>query len=142
MAITKTQLKAARTQVRELKARVPRAIDVSYIAKDRRLGILLESQVLVCVPIDHVQAIENATASQLRDGQISPSGYGLHFPGIDADIYLPALLEGIFGTRQWMAEQGRKGGKAATPAKKAAAQANGRLGGRPRKVANDELEVA
>jgi hypothetical protein len=33
-----------------------------------------------------------------------------------------------------MAERGRKGGQAATKAKKAAARANGKLGGRPRKT--------
>jgi hypothetical protein len=35
--------------------------------------------------------------------EISPSGLGLHFPAIDADLYLPALLDGFLGSRRWMA---------------------------------------
>lgn len=70
----------------------------------------------------------------LADIRISPSGYGIFFPKLDVDIYLPALMEGIFGTKAWMAERGRKGGQASSKAKKTAARANGKLGGRPRKT--------
>ena len=45
--------------------------------------------------------------------EISPSGLGIHFPRLDADLYLPALLEGFLGSRLWMAaEMGKRGGKA------------------------------
>ena len=60
------------------------------------------------------------------------AGLGLHWPVLDADIYVPALLAGVFGSRSWMASVlGAKGGKASTPEKAAAARANGRKGGRP-----------
>jgi hypothetical protein len=66
--------------------------------------------------------------------EITPSGLGIHFPKLDADLYLPALLEGFLGSRRWIAAQmGRIGGKASTKAKSTAARRNGRLGGRPRK---------
>lgn len=49
-------------------------------------------------------------------------------------LYLPALLEGLLGSANWAASKmGAKGGKAKTPAKVAAARANGAKGGRPRK---------
>jgi hypothetical protein len=35
--------------------------------------------------------------------EISPSGLGIHFPKLVADLYLPALLEGFFGSRHWTA---------------------------------------
>ena len=64
-----------------------------------------------------------------------PSGLGLHFPALDADLYLPAILEGFLGSRRWMAEHlGKTGGQARSEAKTAAARANGRLGGRPKAV--------
>jgi hypothetical protein len=42
-------------------------------------------------------------SEQLTRIEISPSGLGLYFPAIDADIYLPSLLEGFLGSRGWMA---------------------------------------
>jgi hypothetical protein len=67
---------------------------------------------------------------------IDPPGFGLHFPRLDADLYLPALLEGLLGSKAWAASRmGQAGGKARTPAKQAASRANGRRGGRPQKVA-------
>jgi hypothetical protein len=60
---------------------------------------------------------------------------GLHFPTLDADLYLPSLLEGFLGSRRWMAAQlGKAGGSVTSSAKTAAARANGKRGGRPRKV--------
>ena len=89
---------------------------------------------MIGLPAAQTQGLETASTKDLSAIRISPSGYGIHFPKLDADLYLPALMEGIFGTKAWMAERGRKGGQAATKAKKAAARANGKLGGRPRKT--------
>jgi len=51
-------------------------------------------------------------------------------------LYLPALLEGVFGSPRWMAGLlGKSGGLARTAAKVAAARKNGSKGGRPRKLA-------
>ena len=52
----------------------------------------------------------------------------------DADLYLPAILEGFLGSKKWMASRlGQAGGKSRSLAKKSASRANGRLGGRPRR---------
>ena len=73
-------------------------------------------------------------AAELAPIEISPSGFGIYFPKLDADLYLPALLEGFLGSRQWMASRlGSQGGKSTSHAKTVAAQRNGRAGGRPRK---------
>jgi len=55
-------------------------------------------------------------------------GTGIHFPALDLDLYVPALIEGVYGNRRWMAELGRKG----VEAKRVAARVNGAKGGRPR----------
>ena len=34
--------------------------------------------------------------------QIDRIGFGLHWPTIDADLYVPSLLKGITGTKAWM----------------------------------------
>ena len=80
--------------------------------------------------------LENAKPSQLEEIEISPSGFGIHFPKLDADLYLPGLLEGFLGSKRWMASRlGQIGGKSRSAAKRAASKANGRLGGRPKKKA-------
>jgi hypothetical protein len=79
--------------------------------------------------------LESATPGDLSQIEISPSGFGIHFPRLDAHLYLPALMQGVFGSRSWMATQlGAAGGKARSVAKAAAARSNGKRGGRPRKM--------
>jgi len=66
--------------------------------------------------------------------------------GVVADTHCPeflddlpaALLEGLLGSKRWMASRlGQMGGVSRSPAKRAAARANGKLGGRPRKSAGN-----
>lgn len=79
------------------------------------------------------QGLERAKPDDLGEIEISPSGLGIHFPRIDADLYLPALLDGFLGWRRRMtAELGKRGGSAISEAKAAAARESGKLGGRPR----------
>jgi hypothetical protein len=79
------------------------------------------------------QGLETATDDQLAAVQILGHGYGLHWPALDTDISIPGLLAGIFGTKAHMA---RLAGGTRSPAKAAAARANGAKGGRPRKAAH------
>jgi hypothetical protein len=72
----------------------------------------------------------------LADVEIAGAGHALHWPQLDADFTVPGLLMGVFGTRAWMASEfARRAGQAKSPAKAAAARANGRKGGRPRRKA-------
>jgi hypothetical protein len=112
------------------------AKEAHYDGARDRVVITLESGLeLGFAPAD-AQELESATPSQLKLIEITPSGLGLHFPQADADIYLPALMEGLLGSRRWMAARlGRSGGRSTSEAKVAASRANGKLGGRPRKLA-------
>ncbi len=77
-------------------------------------------------------ANEEALAGVLVDGV----GFNLHWPALDVDLYVPALVAGVFGTRAWMTrELARVAGQARSPEKAAAARSNGAKGGRPRKAA-------
>ena len=114
---------------------MPRAVGVRYDRVGRRIVIHLSSRLDVSFSPRDAQGLEHARPSQLDEIKISPSGFGIHFPKLDADLYLPALLEGFLGSKQWMAARlGQAGGKAKSPAKRAAARANGKLGGRPKKA--------
>jgi hypothetical protein len=124
----------ANRKARKLHSSLPRAVSARY---DRRIGrvvITLSTNLDVAFSPRDAEGLQNASPAQLDAIEISPSGFGIHFPKLDADIYLPALLEGILGSRKWMAGRlGAQGGKSRSPAKKSAARSNGRRGGRPRK---------
>jgi hypothetical protein len=118
-------------------AALPRAVSAHFDRKSGRIEIRLSSKLTVSFLPADAQGLEHARRSQLEEIEISPSGFGIHFPRLDADIYLPGLLEGFLGSRKWMASRlGRVGGKSRSKTKAAASRINGKLGGRPRKVAS------
>jgi hypothetical protein len=115
--------------------RTPVATAVRYDRRIGRIVIDLSSGLEVAFRANDAQGLEHAKPSELSKIEITPSGLGIHFPLLDADLYLPALLEGFLGSRRWMAAQmGKAGGKVSTKAKAAASRRNGKLGGRPRKL--------
>lgn len=135
MALTKEQIAAASARGAERYKKGPIATAARYDKRIGRIVIELSSGLAVSFRPHAAQGLERATPSDLVKIEITPSGLGIRFPELDADVYLPALLEGFLGSRQWMAaENGRIGGKASGDAKAAAAKANGKLGGRPRKM--------
>jgi len=119
-----------------MRASGPKAIAVRYDRATGRIVVHLSSRLDVSFSPHDAQGLENAKPSQLDEIEISPSGLGIHFPKLDADLYLPSLLEGFLGSRRWMASRlGRVGGKSRSAAKRAASKVNGRMGGRPKKAA-------
>ena len=126
----------ANERARRMHVEVPRAISAQYDRKSRQIVVRLSSNVTVSFSPKDAQGLEDAMPSQLTAVEVSPSGFGIHFPKLDADLYVPALLEGFLGSRRWMASRlGQAGGQATSPAKKKSSRANGRLGGRPKKTA-------
>lgn len=113
------------------------AVSARYDRRTGRIVIRLRSNVEVSFSPKDAQGLEDATPAQLSAVEVSPMGDGIHFPKLDADLWVPGILEGIMGSRKWMAARlGQAGGRATSAAKKAASRANGRLGGRPRKTAS------
>ena len=128
-------IEQANRRARELQAHAPRAISARYDPKTGRIVIHLSSRLIVSFASEDAQGLENARPSQFKEIEISPSGFGLHFAAVDADLYVPGLLEGLLGSKSWMASRlGQIGGQATSKARKAASRANGKLGGRPRKA--------
>lgn len=85
------------------------------------------------IPREDLQGLQAATKEQISRIEILGGGTGLHWPELNVDLYVPSLLRGTYGNRQWMAKIGQRGGLASSPAKKRAARANGKRGGRPRR---------
>lgn len=132
---TDDNLDLANRRAARLQSALPRAVAAHYDRRSGRIVIHLSSKLDVSFLPHDAQDLEHAKPSQLEKIEISPSGFGIHFPKLDADLYLPGLLEGFLGSERWMATRlGHLGGKSKSPAKRAASRANGRLGGRPRKA--------
>lgn len=112
------------------------AVTARYDRRTARVIVGLNTGVEIAFPARMAEGLADASPAELSDIEISPAGLGLHWPKRDADVYVPALLQGVFGSKHWMAAQlGSVGGKARSHAKADAARENGRKGGRPRKVA-------
>jgi len=96
--------------------------------------IRLSSDLEVSFSPRAAQGLEHATPADLQKIEVTPSGFGVHFPKLDADLYVPAILEGFLGSKKWMAARlGQVGGRSRSEAKRVASKRNGVLGGRPRK---------
>ena len=134
MDINEEQVAAANAAGARMRASFPTAVAARYDEAQGKLEISLNNGLTLSFSPKVIQGLEVACPRDLSVIEISPSGLGLHFPAIDADLYLPGLLEGLFGSRNWMASRmGHAGGRSKSEAKTAAARANGRRGGRPRK---------
>jgi len=129
--IKQANVRAART----LKA-TARATAVRYDRRLDRVVVSLNSGLDVMFAPASAQGLEHARPTDLREIEITPTGLGLHFPKLDADIYLPGLLTGLLGSKKWAAARlGAVGGAVRSPAKAKSSRQNGRLGGRPKKHA-------
>jgi len=129
------KFKQANQRAKDLEARIPRAVSAHYDRKTGRIGVHLSSNLIVSFSPADVEGLEGARPDELKRIEISPSGFGIHFPALDADLYVPGLLEGFLGSRAWMAARlGQMGGRSRSKGKRAASRVNGKLGGRPRKA--------
>jgi len=99
------------------------AVDARYDRRRERVMITLNNGAMVGFPLSVLPGLEFATPGDLRKIEVEGGGYGLHVASLDADISIPALLADHLGSTLMK--------RAVTRAN--ASQANGRLGGRPRK---------
>ena len=109
------------------------AVAARYDKSSRRVVVDLANGTTLLVPARLIQGLQKATDTKLSEIEILGAGSGLYWPKLEVDIGVAGLLASVFGTKAWMTELGRAGGKASTEARRAASRINGRLGGRPRK---------
>ncbi len=132
MAISKEQFKAANARGAAAVSRGPIARAVRYDSRRGLIVITLEGGCEFSFPVALAEGLADAPRSKLAKIKISPNGLGLHWPLLDADLYVPGLIEGAFGSRRWMQQIGKIGGASRSPVKARASRENGKRGGRPR----------
>lgn len=127
---------AAEASGRALIETEKRAIEARYDPARKRILLEVTDGCAYAFPAALVEDLQDASDKDLADIEIDGLGFNLHWPALDVDLFVPALVAGIFGTRKWMSrELARHAGKVRSPAKAESSRANGRKGGRPRKTA-------
>ncbi len=136
MAITERELEQAEERFSALRE-AGHAVAARYDQRRSRVVVALNTGVELTFPPRLAEGLADPSAESLSEIEISPAGLGLHWPKLDADLHVPALLQGVFGSKKWMSrELGAEGGKARPSAKPSASRVTGSKGGRPRKVAS------
>lgn len=131
--LAKEEFEAAQARG-EARLRGPRAESAHYDAGRNRVIVRLTTGVELGFAPRDVEGLQHASADDLKVIEVEGFGLGIHFPKLDADLYVPALLQGVLGSKRWLAGQlGAAGGRARSAAKAAASRENGKRGGRPRK---------
>src|ERR1039457_2977336 len=103
----------------------PRAKSVRYSPTRRQVVVELTNGCSFIFPVDKAQGLAGASNKDLADVKVLGKGFGLHWEKLDADLSIPSLVVGIFGSMAWMRELARRGGASTSPAKATAARANG-----------------
>ena len=128
------QFEAARRRG-EARLAGPRAESAQYDARRDRVIVRLTTGVEIGFAPGDGEDLQRASPDDLSVIEVDALGLGLHFPRLDADLYVPALLEGVLGSKSWMAARlGGAGGRVRSRVKAAASRDNGKRGGRPRKT--------
>lgn len=130
--ISQAEYDAAIERGRRFRETTPRAVAARYDAASGRIVVDLTNGATFAFFPQQLQGMEHGTPDQFAEVELGGDGYGLHWESLDADFTVPGLLNGVFGTAKWLAQ---RAGQSTSPAKAAAARANGAKGGRPRKTA-------
>ncbi|MDP1647437.1 MAG: DUF2442 domain-containing protein [Rubrivivax sp.] len=75
--------------------RAPRAVAARYLPERDRIEIDLASGWSVQVPRTFSARLAKASAQECERVELVDSGLGLHWPAIDEDWYVPAVIEAL-----------------------------------------------
>lgn len=136
---TDAELDAAEERGRKFFETALLAKSARYDRQTKRVVLELTNGSTFAFPARLAQGLDGAAEADLADIEVWGEGYALRWEKLDVDFTVPGLVAGIFGTRKYMAQLA---GRATSNEKAAAARANGKKGGRPRKAAAAKTKPA
>jgi hypothetical protein len=92
--------------------------------------ITLNTGIEIAFDPRRARGLADASPEDLKAVEIQGAGLGIYWPILDTDIYIPALMQGIMGSKKWMvAHLGTASGRARSTTPTAAARDSGKPGG-------------
>ena len=97
MTVTESDFEDANAWMENRLATKPRAVAARFDAERSEIVLDLGDDTEFSFSTSKSQVLEGATVAELSEIEVSPAGLGLHWPKLEADLYIPALLNGVFG---------------------------------------------
>ena len=116
----------ARQSARAAKSIAPVATSVQFDRRTRKVRLTLSTGIDLTFDPRAAHGLEHASDDELASVRIEGVGGAIHFASLDSDFSVARLLEGFLGPIGWARREARA----------AASRRNGKLGGRPRKLAS------
>jgi hypothetical protein len=128
------QIPAARARERAERRAGLRATSAKYDRASGRIVLELTNGFAFAFPVAAIGALRGMSTSQLRAVELDGSGGILCWDAADMHLSVPGLLLFAVGKDERSRHFASVAGRSTSPAKAAAARANGAKGGRPRKT--------
>lgn len=130
MTISELEYEQANARMRRLQ-KGGAVVFAKHQRSTRRVVVELVSGVQLSIPLIGSKDLPKPAHASWRTSRSAPAAWA--WAGLGwTSTSTPSLLQGVPGSKKWMASLlGKSGGASRSDAKRAAARENGRLGGRP-----------
>jgi hypothetical protein len=102
VTVTDADIDAALGRSREYSKYARKVVTASYSKATDRLRLVLDNGVTCSIPRTLIQGLAGAQEKNLNRIQMLSDGTGLLWPLLDVAHYVPALLQGVYGSEKWM----------------------------------------
>jgi hypothetical protein len=109
------------------------ATEARYLPDSDAVEIVLESGVRVAWPRKRIEEFAGVPPERMGGVRLSPRGAALELEEADVDIDIQGLVMSLMSAPEMAAALARHGRRTTSESQAAAARANGKGGGRPRK---------
>jgi hypothetical protein len=116
------RFRAARARGRASAADASAVVDASYDCVSDAVRLVFRGGGSMTIPRRCVPGLKGQPASALEAVSVSPAGDALLWTSLDADVYVPGLVEQAFGHRLFATASGRRRGRRQSKAKAIAAR--------------------